>query len=152
MNPTIPPPLLEWLGRIIVTWSYIEMLSGNYLAHLMRAEIGAFQVVAHGVSHATIVNWIRTIAEIGYNETPAKTAILELLTETDALRAERNSLVHGQWMPHAEPGTATVQTANLERRRIVNTEFVTGASLEHLREIISDCLADWQNLCAAVGA
>ena len=51
MIPDIPPALLQSLGRIIVTWSYVEMLSGNYFARLMRADPGAFQADCPGGPH-----------------------------------------------------------------------------------------------------
>ena len=58
IDSTIDAKLIEALGRIVILWAYVEMLSGVVLAHLPRADDGAVHVVTQNVSHAAITDCI----------------------------------------------------------------------------------------------
>ena len=150
IDSTIDAKLIEALGRIVILWAYVEMLSGVVLAHLLRADDGAVHVVTQNVSHAAITDWVRTLVGIRYPDTPDRQAILDLLTDTETLRAQRNILVHGQWTAGPTNGCATVQTLKLERSEVLRTELQTCPDLEHLKEEIGDLVFRWNTLCAAL--
>ncbi len=140
----ISPSLLQTLGRIITRWAYVEMILGEFLAALLRADRGALHVITANVSSATIEDWLRTLIPIRFAEAATQVRLNAILNEVAELRAERNALVHGQWQPGPEPNTAKVQSVNLARSEIVLTRLVTASDLQELAERISEILEEIQ--------
>lgn len=99
----IEPELLQRLGRLIVEWSYVEILVQDVFAWATGGERGIMNVVTKNVSLGSITGWLRTVANVKNTPPDLYNELLEILDEVDALRAERNALVHGLWGTDASP-------------------------------------------------
>jgi hypothetical protein len=128
------PAIYERVGRIAAEWSWVEMLLGETLSHFCHADPGSMYVITQNVSAATVTDWLRTLVQIKVKEDTSAKIILDLLTEIDAARAERNTVVHGVWRAHEEPGFGWVQTFRWERSEVVKNELWSLADLDAVAE------------------
>lgn len=127
------PDLAIALGRVIVRWSALEYWITLLLGTMLRADQAAMSVVGNSVSVSTQSKWIRALLAGKPEEQAAADEINELLRRADDLRAERNEFVHGIWdETNCEPGTALIDTVNLERVEIIRSRLVTPQDLDDL--------------------
>ena len=137
----IEPEFFEWLGRIVTRWSFAEALIAEFFAFLLDASPGYVYILTQNVSNSTLVNWIRTALSLRITDEEVTKMITDVLNHTDAVRTDRNVLVHGLWATHLSgPETVAVQTLRYERSEIMKTELVTLADLKHLHEEIGDVI------------
>jgi hypothetical protein len=130
--PDVPQPqplhpyLAITLGRVVMRWSALEYWTTLLLGTLLHADQAAMSVIGNSVSISTQSKWIRALLAGKPEEKEAADQIIELLSRADDLRSERNEFVHGMWdETDCEPGTALVQTVNLDRREIIRSRLVT---------------------------
>jgi hypothetical protein len=65
---------------------------------------------------------------------------------------DRNELIHGSWDPtNCEPGTAIINTANLDRAEIIRDRLITVSDLDELIAEIEDWIKDYATLGAELG-
>lgn len=133
----LPPLFKQLLGSIVESWAYVDGAVNEMLALLMRADPGSVYVVTQNVSSSSVSTWVRTLLET-MAATDGRNALLELLSEIDALRGERNAVVHGLWMVDGDPDSAILQTIKWDRREVVRHELMTCADLEDLWSRIKD--------------
>jgi hypothetical protein len=127
--------LMTGLGTIVARWAYVDQLMGEFLSFLVEGNSALMYVITNNVSANTVSDWIRTLLRVQYDgEDPD---VISLLTRVDELRRDRNTLVHGLWLPHV-PGAAQVQTIRWERSEVIKIEIVTVRDLEHLAHEIDD--------------
>lgn len=107
-------------------------------------------MLAQSVSAATVTNWVRKLTQVGDNPEESVTELEALLLEVDALRTERNSLVHGIWATgSSDEGTVVIQTVRLKAVQPIQQRLVTLADLD---EIIEDISRLYTNLRAFMRA
>ena len=78
-----------------------------------------------------------------------KGTVLNLLTEIDDVRAERNALAHGLWYP--SPETAQAQTVRWDRTEVIKTTVVTIGDLDDLLRRIEDIVRKLRVLAGQFG-
>lgn len=135
---TAPPeaPIYERIGKIASEWAWVELLLAEMLARFCQADPGAMYVVTQSVSGSTMTDWLRTLTQIKVKDLTSCKAILDLLTEIDDARTERNTVVHGVWKAHQEPGFGWVQTMRWDRSEVVKTELWSLSDLDEVIEHI----------------
>lgn len=121
--------ILKLIGTVATEWSWIEMLQNEMLSFFCSSDPGAMYVITQNVSAATVTGWLRTLAQIKIKDEGTLKVLNELLSQVDAVRAERNTVIHGHWTPHTEPGFAFVQTFKWERTEVAKTEMWSSADL-----------------------
>jgi hypothetical protein len=146
------PELAAPLGRVIVRWSALEYWITLLLGTLLRADQAAMSVVGNSASASTQTKWIRALLAGKPEEKDDADQIIALLARADDLRAERNEFVHGIWdETNCEPGTALVQTVNLDRVEIIRSRFVTVHDLNDLLVEIDAWIDDYVALGRKLG-
>jgi len=131
----ISPAILAGLGRVVVKWSYLEMMTADLFTHLSKGDSAAMIVVTSNVSANSLSGWVRTLLDISQAPAVLLQETRKALAELDEMRAERNALVHGNWIPSGSDA-AEVRTARLERSEILRTELVTVSDLDDAVERI----------------
>lgn len=136
--PEPGPEILERIGRVASEWAWVESLLNECLAHFLGADHGSMYVLTYNVSNATVSGWLRTLTDI--RAAPQiHTALIQLLDDIDATRAERNVVVHGQWWAHDEPGYALATTLRMDRKEVVRSELWSvddlDALIDHIRTL-----------------
>jgi hypothetical protein len=145
---TIDSELTARLGQIVIRWAVAEDWLSHLLAALVDADPGGLAIVTTNVASSTVANWILTLLDVHVHKQPELQEVIDLVTRTQDLRAERNALVHGLWSPEkCEPGTCLVNTAKWDRSEIIREWLVTTAELDGLLSEINEWISDY----AAVG-
>lgn len=150
----VTPPestIYERIGKIASEWAWVEMLLGEALAHFCHADPGSMYVITHNVSVATQTDWLRTLTEIQVKDATTKKVILDLLGEVDDARTERNTIVHGTWRAHHEPGFAWVQTFKWDRAEVVRDELWSLGDLDAAAQNIASLQLMLANLGVKMG-
>ncbi len=150
-NP-IDPELLWRLGKIVTLWASVESWVAMLLGTLMNADLGASSYLTNNVSDALQIKCIRALLSVHAHKEPATQDVIDLLNRADEMRAERNELVHGIWNAvGCEPGTALVNTANLDRAEIIRDRLVTIPDLDQLIHDIEAWIRDYAMLGVKIG-
>jgi hypothetical protein len=148
----IDPVLLTRLGKAVVLWSSLESWIALLLGTLMGADLGASSYITNSTSAALQTKCIRALLSVHAHKEPATQDVSLLLDRADELRSERNELVHGIWNARdCPPGTAIVNTANLDRTEMIKDRLVTVAELDELVEQIEEWIKDYAILGAKLG-
>jgi hypothetical protein len=145
------PEIYARIGKVATNWSRVETLMGEMLAHFCSADHGSMYVITQNVSNSTVVGWLRTLTEVRVKERDVSDVILNLLTEIDDTRAERNVVVHGIWRGHDAPGFAHVRTVRWERRDVAREELWSSNDLDDLISQIERLQLKLGNLGVTLG-
>ena len=131
--PVIGRELTERLGQIVISWSTLEYWISALLAHMLQADLGAMLLVSSNIAASTQSKWIGSLMSGHQHESQQNKRVAELLDRADDLRSERNESIHGVWdTTNCEPGTAEIQTINLDRPEIIRMRLVTVHDLDQL--------------------
>lgn len=132
------PTIFQRVGKIASEWAWVEMILSEMLAHFCQADHGSMYVITKNVSASTITDWIRTLTKIKVQPDTSQKIILDLLTEVDLARSERNTVVHGVWRAHDTPGFGLVQTFNWDRQEVMRDELWSTSDLDAVIEDLHD--------------
>lgn len=115
------------------------MLVAEMLAHFCQADHGSMYVITQSVGVASQTDWLRTLTQVRVKDAQTIAVVLGVLNEIDAARNERNTIVHGTWRAHTEPGHAMVQTFNWSRAEVARDELwdlqELDAVIEHIQRL-----------------
>lgn len=128
----VDPILLQKLGEVVTEWAIVDEFTGRLLSGLVGANSTSMLIVTQNVSANSQTTWCRTLLSDLLKDNHGRETALNLLSEIDELRAERNGLVHGLWSGGEIEGTAVVQTYRLDRPDIIVSQLLTAAELEEL--------------------
>jgi hypothetical protein len=126
------------LGSIVESWAYVDAIVNEMLSFMCRADPGSMYAITQTVAASSVSSWVRTLVEVKFTDDSNRQTILDLLTEIDGLRAERNIVVHGLWNMDATDDAAIVQTMRWDRREVTRFELMTRSDMEDLRSRIDD--------------
>jgi len=143
--------ILKLIGLVTTEWSWVEMLQNEMLAFFCSGEPGAMYVITQNVSTATVTGWLRTLAQIKVKNPDSFKVLTELFGQIDTVRAERNTVIHGNWTLHSEPGFAFVQSFNWDRKEVGKTEMWSAADLLDLISEIHSLQLQLGNLGISLG-
>jgi hypothetical protein len=132
------------IGRIAAEWSWLEKLLDEMLAHFCRADPGSMYVITQSAANSNVVAWLRVLTQIHIKNPETATVLIDLFNEIDAIRAERNTVVHGLWRGHADAEFATVHTLRWDRQEVARDELWSASDLDAL-------IADVQRMQLTVG-
>lgn len=150
-NP-VSPELLSRLGRIVILWSSAESWIAMLLGTLIGADLGGANIVTNSLAVATQIKCVRGLLSVHASREPATKEVIDLLNRADAMRAERNEIMHGLWNAKGcEPGTALINTVNLDRAEIIRDRLVTVTDLDDLIGEIEQWIKDYAVLGAKIG-
>lgn len=148
--PEIPraPPLNEELsvrlGRIIVRWTILESWLAAMLGTFLEADQGAFMIVASKLSLSAQIKCVQGLLANDNGDPASIKRALDLLSRADEIRSERNEIVHGVWdETKCDPGTALIQTINLDRKEVIRSRLITKHDLDELLIEINDWVDDF---------
>lgn len=117
------PTIYAKIGEVASEWTFIETILSEFLSHMCHADPGAMYVITQTVASASVVTWCRRLVEIQVKDPQSRDVILNLLKEIDAARAERNTIVHGNWEAGDAPGFARVKTFRWDRQEVARDEL-----------------------------
>lgn len=122
------------------------------LGTCLLADQAAVSVIANAVSVSTQSKWIKALLSAHPHEHVPNKRINELLSRADTIRSERNEIMHGIWDPTGcEPGSAIINTSNLERVEIIRSRLVTTHDLDDLLGEIDAWIEDYVTLGRELG-
>ena len=139
------------LGTLIIEWSFVDAICGEFLAYMLKADPGAVYVVTQNVSSGTIGAWLRTLAPVRFLNENTRERLADLFGRIDDIRSDRNALVHGIWKAGDETGTAIVQTIGWHRSSVVKEELVTIADLNDLIDGVRNVVEELEILAKKLG-
>jgi hypothetical protein len=143
--------ILQRIGNVATEWSWIESMLAEMLAFYCRADPGSLYVITQKTASSSQIEWLRVLTQIKVKEPDTAKVILDLLTEIDDARCERNTIVHGIWRGHDTPGFGWVRTINWERCEVVKTELWSSADLDSAAENIVHLQLKLANLGRIMG-
>lgn len=146
------PEMLRLLGAIVVQWSYVEHFVSDLFTYMTKGVPFAMAIVTSSVNVSTLTKWITTLLDLSESPHGWESAVRETLAEVDDLRLDRNTLVHGRWIPGEEPGLALVYTIRLERSTVMKDDVTTVDDLNTLLDRINDVLLQLRSLLVTCGA
>jgi len=124
------------IGQVAAEWSWLEKLLAEMLSYFCHADPGAMYVISQSASSANVLKWLRQLVELQVHEPATVKILINLLDEIDAIREERNTVAHGLWRAHEEPGFAWVHTLRWGRSEVARDEHWSLADLDALIEDI----------------
>jgi hypothetical protein len=140
------------IGRVVTRWTVVEQLTSLLLGTCLLADQAAMSVISNALNVSTQAKWIRALISAHPYEDAHNKRINELLARADAIRSERNEIMHGIWDPTGcEPGSAIINTSNLERVEIIRSRLVTARDLDDLLDEIDGWIADYVALGRELG-
>lgn len=126
------PSILERIGRVAYEWSWVEGLLGEFLSYLCKADPGAMYVITRNVATATVADWVKTLLQINFRQGNSVKEILEMLSDIDSIRGQRNTVIHGTWRGHDTAGFAWVRTVKWDRSEVCKEELWSTGDLDEL--------------------
>lgn len=129
---TLKPEFQQLLGAIVESWAYVDGTVNEMLSFMCEADPGSMYAITQNVSASSVSTWVRTLVEVRLPDDPNRQVILDLLSEIDRLRSERNAVVHGFWTMESGGEAAIVQTFKWDRREIAKHDLMTRADMEDL--------------------
>ncbi len=145
------PEIHQRIGKVASEWAWVEHLLAEMLAHFCRADHGAMYVITQNVSAATVTGWLRTLTEIQVKDVASAKVILDLLSEVDDARAERNTIIHGTWTSSDDPSAAFVRTFKWERQEVSRSELWSIDDLDDLLNRLTNIQLMLGNLGLSMG-
>ena len=146
----IDDALLLRLGRVVVLWSYVQMLLGRLLAQLCGAEAGPLLCVAGDLTgEALIVNCARLVQLKLPPE--AQPPAQELLADADGLRRTYEMLTRGLWDRGAALGAAVLATPHPARRGMIRHVLIAEAELAETEDHARHMVGELTRLCLQLG-
>lgn len=132
----IDPEIFQWVGMIVQLWTRVEDRHSDLFRIMMGTRGAVHYVVTQNVSNSTLVDWLRVLTSIPrVVQDQHQARLLEVLTLSDQLRAERNSLVHG--LLYIDNGATCLQTLNWARQSALQTTAaITVGDLKHFGDEI----------------
>ncbi len=119
------------IGKVVTQWMALEKSISLLLGTLLMAEQGAMFVVTTRTQLSTQIKWMRALLNSHDHEAEQSKPVLELLSQAEELRQERNEFIHGTWdTSGCEAGTCIVSTTNLDRNEIIRSRLVTSHDLD----------------------
>jgi hypothetical protein len=145
---SIHPDLTSRLGQIVVNTAVIEQWVGHLLANMLDADPGALHVITNEMSSAAVIQHVRTFISLFEDKNPELSLIKGLMDDADAIRTERNELVHGLWdATNCEPGSALIQITKWRAAEITRERLITTVELD---ELLTDC-KEWLDAFVYLG-
>jgi hypothetical protein len=137
--------MMQRFGIFVTRWSFAETCVNDLFAILTKGDQLSMMVVTANVSSSTICGWTNTLLDTMVYE-PIFDKIREAIKEIDALRSDRNALVHGSWVTSGPRGSAIVQTIRLDRSPAIKEELVTAADLDDLIDRVNHLIVDLRTI------
>jgi hypothetical protein len=133
LNLTIGLIHEKLIGRVVMEWSRIEEVMGEFIWFLLKLEVDYGRVVTTRLDATIKIKMLRELGELRLRETHFH-ELSQILDHIDILRDDRNFIVHGIWGRNLQsiPIALSLRPKPLAPGLIVSEEF----SGKRMRDIV----------------
>lgn len=149
----LPAAYYKAIGEVVSMWNLTEMYAQNLIWHFLGIDHKKGRVLTNDLPSARKIQLFKDLTLLWVRDQAWKNEILVIWKEADALRAERNKIVHGTWGHEVATPNALrlVQIRKSEQKIMPSAEVWTAGELSAVAKRLAALNSRLRKLTKKIG-